>query len=68
VEEAHVAMQLGVARVEPVALGQQHPAPRVEAWVNHPAAARGGGAGSPRRADSSESDVVQKVGGQQTRR
>jgi len=68
VEEAHVAVQLGVARVEPVALGQHHPAPRAEAWVDDAATARGGRAGSPGGADSSEPDVVHDVGGQQARR
>jgi len=64
VEEADVAVQLGVARVEAVALGQHHPAPRMEAWVDDAAAARGRSAGSPSGANSTKADVVQQVAGQ----
>jgi len=64
VEEADVAVQLGVAGVEAVAFGQQRPTARVEAWFDDPAAARGGGAGSPRGADGAEADVVKKVAAQ----
>jgi hypothetical protein len=64
VEEADVAVQLGVARVEAVALGQHHPAPRMEAWVDDAAAARGRCAGSPGGAHGTEADVVQQVAGQ----
>jgi len=53
VEEAGVAAQVGVAGVEAVALGEHHPAARVEA--------RGGGAGAPAGADGSEADVVEQV-------
>jgi hypothetical protein len=59
VEEAHVAVQLGVARVEAPALRQHHPPPRMEAWVDHAAAARGRRARSPGGADGTEADVVQ---------
>jgi len=64
VEEADVAVQLGVAGVEAVAFGQQRPTARVEAWFDDPAAARGGGARSPRGADGAEADVVQQIAGQ----
>ena len=67
VEEADVAVQVGVAGVEAVALGEHLPAAWVEAWVDDAAAARGGGAGSPRGADGAEADVVQQVAGQQAR-
>jgi hypothetical protein len=68
VEEADVAVQLGVAGVEAVAFGQQRPMARVEAWFDDPAAARGGGAGSPRGANGAEVEVVQQVAGQKARR
>ena len=64
VEEADVALQVGMAGVEAVAFGQQRPTARVEVWFDDPAAARGGGAGSPRGADGAEADVVQQVAGQ----
>ncbi|CAN6198823.1 unnamed protein product [Urochloa humidicola] len=67
VEEADVAVQAGVARVEAVALGKHHPAARVEARVNDAAATRGGGTGSPRGTNCSEADIVGEVGGQQAR-
>jgi len=44
-----------------VALGEHHPAARVEARVGDAAAARGGGAGAPAGADGSEADVVEQV-------
>jgi len=64
VDEADAAVQLRVAGVEAVSFGQQRPTARVEAWFHDPAAARGGGAGSPRGADGAEADVVQQVAGQ----
>jgi hypothetical protein len=64
VEEVDVAVQLGVARVEAPALGQHHPAPRMEAWVDDAAASRGRSAGSPSGANSTKADVVQQVAGQ----
>jgi hypothetical protein len=33
VDEAHEAAEIGVAGVEAVALGEHHPAARVEAWI-----------------------------------
>jgi len=63
-----VAAQVGVAGVEAVALGEHHPAARVEARVGDTAAARAGGAGPPARADGPEADVVQQVAGQHARR
>ena len=61
VEEADEAAQLAVARVEAVALGEQHPPPRVESPVYDAAAARAGRAGPPVGADGAEADVVQQV-------
>jgi hypothetical protein len=43
VEEADVPAQLGVARVEVVALGQHHPPPRVEARIDNVTAVQAGG-------------------------
>ena len=48
-----MAAERGVAGVEAVALGEHHPAARVEA--------RGGGAGAPAGADGSEADIVEQV-------
>ena len=63
VEEAHKAAEVGVAGVEAVALGQHHPAARVEAWV---ADVRADGAFTPVRAHGAEPDVVLLVAGQRT--
>ena len=54
-------VEVEVAGVEAVALGEHHPAARVEARVGDAAAARGGGAGAPAGADGSEADVVEQV-------
>nr|CAB3452444.1 unnamed protein product [Digitaria exilis] len=54
VEEASI----GVAWVEAVALGEHHPAARVEARVDDAKAARADRAGAPAGADSPEADVV----------
>uniref|UniRef100_J3MQ45 Uncharacterized protein n=1 Tax=Oryza brachyantha TaxID=4533 RepID=J3MQ45_ORYBR len=64
VEEADETAQLAVARVEAVALGEQHPPPRVEAPVDDAVAARAGCAGSPVGANGAEAGVVQQVAGQ----
>ena len=61
VEEAGVAAVRGVARVLAEALGEEHPAPRVEARIQQAAAARGGGGGAPAGADRAEADVVQET-------
>jgi hypothetical protein len=63
VEEAHEAAEVGVAGVEAVALGEHHPAARVEAWV---ADVRAAGARAPVRAYGAEPDVVLQVAGQHT--
>jgi hypothetical protein len=68
VEEADVAEQLGVARVEAVSFGEHSPAARVEERVDNPAATLGGGVGSPVGANSSEVDIVEKVVSKQARR
>jgi hypothetical protein len=57
-----------MAGVKAVAFGEHHPATWVEAWVDHPTAARGGGAGSPRTTDGMEEDVIQRITGQNARR
>jgi hypothetical protein len=57
VEEAHVPTEMGVARVEVMALGQHHPASLVEARVDNAVAAQAKGAGVPVRADGAEVDV-----------
>jgi len=61
VEEAGVAAQVGVAGVEAVALGEHHPAARVEARVGDAAAARGGGAGAPAGADTTRNLLIHDV-------
>ena len=57
-----------MARVEAVALGKQHPPPRVEARVDDAPSARAGGAGPPVGARCAEADVVCDVAGQHTLR
>ncbi len=64
VEEADEPAELGVAGVEAVALGEHHPAARVEARVGDAAAARAGGGGAPGGADGAEADVVEEVAGE----
>ena len=64
VEEADVPAELAVARVEAVALGEQHPPPRVEARVGDAAAPRAGGAGPPVGARRAEADVVPQIAGE----
>lgn len=54
-------MGFRVAGVDAVALGKHHPAPRVEAPVGQPVAARGGGAGPLAGADGLEAYVVPQV-------
>lgn len=63
VEEAGVAAELAVARVEAAALRQQHPPARVEARVEDAAAARAAGGGAPLGAHGPEADVVAEVAG-----
>jgi hypothetical protein len=63
VDEAHEAAEVGVAGVEAVALGEHHPAARVEAWIED---VRADGARAPVRAGGTEPDVVLQVAGQHT--
>jgi len=66
VEEADVAAELAMGRVQAMALRQHHPATRVEARVVDAVAARGNGARPPVGANRAEVDVVQQVAGQHT--
>jgi hypothetical protein len=63
VEEADVPAQLGVARVEVVALGQHHPPPRVEAQIDNVMAVQAGGGPPPVVVHGAEADVVNQVTG-----
>ena len=55
VEETFLAVFTGM---EPVPLGQHHPAARVKPRINDSVAARADGAGPPVRAHGPEADVV----------
>lgn len=52
------------AWVDAMTLGQNHPPPRVKAWIGDATSVRTDGAGPPVRAHGPEADVVQQVPGQ----
>ena len=66
VEEADVAAELAMGRVQAVAPRQHHPATRVEARVDDAVAARANGARPPVGANRAKMDIVQQVAGQHT--